>query len=82
MEPELQRYFDNYDDLFLTDGWKQLVKELSDNANVINSVEATKDSDDLQFRKGQLNIIASIVHFQDIIRQSQENSEASNAEDI
>lgn len=82
MEPELQTYFNNYDDLFLMTGWKQLVQEFAQNANVINSVEATTDSDDLQFRKGQLNIIASIIHFQALIRQSQEDAEAPDAEDI
>jgi len=82
MEPELQTYFNDYDDLFLTSGWKQLVNEFAQNATVINSVEATTDSDDLHFRKGQLNIIASIIHFQALIRQAQEDAEAPNAEDI
>ena len=82
MEPTLQTYFDHYSNLFMTEGWKQLVKEFSDNANVINSVEATKNSDDLQFRKGQLNIIASIVHFETLIKQAQDDAEASDAQDI
>ena len=34
------------------------MEDLTKNATNINSVEATKDNEDLMFRKGQLNIIA------------------------
>ncbi len=44
-------------EMFRTKGWKILIEDLSKNAININSVEATKDSEDLQFRKGQLNIL-------------------------
>jgi len=83
MEPNLENYYNLYDDLFLTDGWKQFVADFTKNANVINSVEATTDNDDLRFRKGQLNIIASIIHLEEMIKQSREAAEAEgNAEDI
>ena len=43
MSPELEKYYNTYFDLFRTDGWKQLIEELANNASVINSVEATKN---------------------------------------
>ena len=70
MEPELEKYYNNYFDLFRTDGWKQITEELKQNAITINSVEATKDVDDMYFRKGQLNVLAHLVNFEDVINNA------------
>ena len=67
LDQELQTYYDNYFNLFLTDGWKQLMEDFGANAAQINSVEATKDSDDLYFRKGQLNVLAHLINMESII---------------
>ena len=32
MTPELERYFDNYNELFNHEGFKQLIEELANNA--------------------------------------------------
>jgi len=42
MDQETQTYYDNYFNLFLTDGWKQLMQDFGNNAVQINSVEAVK----------------------------------------
>ena len=64
MDQETQQYYDNYFTLFSTDGWKQLIEELKQNALVINSVEATKDVNDLYVRKGQLNVLAYLLNLE------------------
>jgi|TARA_E500000318_G_scaffold87030_1_gene83870 hypothetical protein len=64
LDQETQQYYDNYFTLFSTDGWKQLIEELKQNALVINSVEATKDSNDLYMRKGQINVLAYILNLE------------------
>jgi|TARA_R110002020_G_C15840691_1_gene735131 hypothetical protein len=51
-------------DLFRSEGWKQLLDDLSSNAVMINSVEVTKDLEDLHFRKGQLSVIANILNLE------------------
>ena len=59
LDQETEQYYNKYFDLFNTDGWKQLIEELQQNALVINSVEATKDAEnDLYVRKGQLNVLS------------------------
>jgi hypothetical protein len=70
MEPELEKYYNNYFDLFRTDGWKQINEELKQNAITINSVEATKDVNDMYFRKGQLNVLAHLINFEDVINNA------------
>ena len=75
IEKELEVYFNNYFEMFRTQGWKQLVKEFSGNTTNINSVEQAKDEKDLFFRKGQLNIIATVLNLESQITASFENAE-------
>jgi len=81
MEPELEKYFNVYFDLFNTEGWKQLTGEFESNGNVINSVEATKDVDDMYFRKGQLNVITHLVNFEYSVEQAYTEAKESNEDD-
>ena len=64
IDPKLEVYYRNMRDLFRTEGWKQLLEDLNSNAVMINSVEVTKDLEDLHFRKGQLSVIANILNLE------------------
>jgi len=79
MDQETQTYYDQYFSLFLTDGWKQLIQDFSNNAVQINSLEAVKDSNDMYFRKGQLNVLAHLINMETIVSTNYE--EASKTED-
>ena len=61
MEKENEKYIDAMFEMFRTKGWQMLMDDLSKNATVINSVEATTDNENLWFRKGQLNILTSLA---------------------
>ena len=64
LDKETEEYYSKYFDLFRTEGWKQLIEELKQNAMLINSVENTKDHDDLFIRKGQLKVLAYLLNFE------------------
>jgi hypothetical protein len=66
------------DDLFASDGWRLLIDELEENAHNINSVEATKDVNDLFFRKGQLNSLSFILNLESTIDHSKKESSNEN----
>tara|TARA_B100001059_G_scaffold50686_1_gene43963 strand:- start:4041 stop:4289 length:249 start_codon:yes stop_codon:yes gene_type:complete len=70
MEKEVEKYYNKFFDLFTTDGWKQLIEELKHNAISVNSVEAVKDSDDMYFRKGQLNILAFLLNLESTVNNN------------
>jgi hypothetical protein len=53
--------------MFATEGWKMFTDELKNNAVQINSVEATKDKNDLYFRKGQLNVISFMLNMESTV---------------
>ncbi len=63
----------------MTDGWKQLTSEFTNNANNINSIESTKDANDMYFRKGQLNVLAHLINMETIVSTNYE--EASKTEE-
>ena len=62
MTKELETYFANYNEMFNSAGWKQLIGDLQANVAQINSVEATTDVENLHFRKGQLAILATLFN--------------------
>ena len=64
---EEEEYYNNYFDMFNAKGWQQLVEELKTNLVNVNSVQSTKDVDDMYFRKGQLNVLNSIVNLDNSI---------------
>ena len=81
---ELELYYRNMYRMFASDGWKQLQEDLQNNATVINSVELTKDNDDLRFRKGQLDVIASLLNLEAQIEaaEAQTTEEAEEEEAV
>lgn len=81
MDKELEHYYNTYFDLFRSEGWKQLIGELTQNAVAINSVEATKDVNDMYFRKGQLNVLTHLVNFESIINNAFEELTQEPEED-
>ena len=81
MDKEPEEYYSKYFDLFRTEGWKQLIEELKQNAMLINSVENTKDQEDLFIRKGQLKVLAYLLNFESNMETSFAELEKEN-EDI
>ena len=78
MDKETEEYYNKYFDLFRTEGWKQLIEELKQNALMINSVENTKDSEDLFIRKGQLKVLAYLLNFENNMEASFSELEKEN----
>ena len=81
IDKDLELYYRNASDMFITEGWKQLISDLTANANNINSVEYTKDGEDLHFRKGQLSVLASIITLETQLRAAEEQALSEEEED-
>ncbi|MBA60764.1 MAG: hypothetical protein CMJ76_00175 [Planctomycetaceae bacterium] len=65
LSKEDEKYCEAMFDMFRTDGWQYLIQEFEDNKANINSVERTRDNDDLRFRKGQIDVITSVLKLRD-----------------
>ena len=81
LDKETEEYYNKYFDLFRTEGWKQLIEELRQNAMMINSVENTKDQEARYIRKGQLKVLGYLLNFESNMETSFEELEKED-EDI
>jgi hypothetical protein len=75
MNTELETYFDNYFELFNSEGFKQLLQELSTNATQLADIQTVKDVEDLFFRKGQVAAFATVINLQATIEAAREQAE-------
>tara|TARA_R110000822_G_scaffold10369_1_gene39332 strand:- start:1803 stop:2048 length:246 start_codon:yes stop_codon:yes gene_type:complete len=56
------KHYEQIQEMLMTDGWKNIEKEISDLVEAIGSIEAVKNSDELFYKKGQLNIANLILN--------------------
>lgn len=75
MAPELETYFDNYFELFNHEGFKQLIQELSTNAQQLADIQSIKDSEELFYRKGQVAALATVINLQATMEVAREQAE-------
>ncbi len=80
MKPELETYFNNYNELFNSEGFKQLTQELSNNATTLADIQTVKDSEELFFRKGQVAALASVINLENTISVAREQAEEEEEE--
>ena len=74
MDKDTEQYYDDRAEMFLTQGWKDFIEDRRVQALRINSVEQTKDVNDLFFRKGQLSILAEMLNLESATHHVQEGS--------
>jgi len=82
-DKKFEEYVRSLREMFRSSGWEALLNDLKQNAVGINSVEATKDSESLYFRKGQLNILAHIINLEaqiDAVEEQRNNAEEEEEE--
>ena len=71
MTPELQKYYEDYADLFMTDGWKTFQQDIIAAASTIN-IMALKDAKDLHISQGQLDVFQRLINWQNSIENAYE----------
>lgn len=55
-------HYEQIQDMLLTDGWKNVHKEISILADAIEGIDAVNSVEDLYYKKGQLNIANLILN--------------------
>ena len=81
MTPETEKYFRDLNDMFRSEGWKILLGDIQASAQGVNSIENTKDEQDLYYRKGQLAVINNILNLETQVSAAQEQAETYDVED-
>lgn len=75
LTPELEAYYDTYNELFNSKGFKQLTVDLEEQARQLADIQSVKDNDDLFFRKGQVAILAYLLNLPDVVSNAREQAE-------
>ena len=81
MTPETEKYFRDLNEMFRSEGWKILLNDLNQSVLSVNSVEFTKDEQDLFYRKGQLAVMNNIINLETQVANAQAQAELDDAED-
>ena len=74
MDKELQDYYENYFSLFNHPGWQQLMEDLEETEDSFSLINI-KDSKELHFAQGQLQILNTLLNWKDSITNAYDNNE-------
>ena len=69
MSPEEQKYYETYFDLFMTDGWKQFIEEITEILDR-HRIEDIKNESNLAFVKGERDALFRVRRFETGIKTS------------
>lgn len=61
MEPELQKYYEGQFSMMASQGWLDLLEDLSKFRTSINELSTVTDAQQLFFRQGQLDILDLVL---------------------
>ena len=75
MTPELETYYNNYNELFNHQGFKQLLKDVSNNIDRLSDVQTVKDLEELFFRNGQIAAFTSSINLEGTIEAARDQAE-------
>jgi hypothetical protein len=69
LSPEIEKYYENYFDLFITEGWKQLIEEVN---QILEShdIDSIKDEKELALLQGERATLKRVASFETNIRNS------------
>jgi len=63
-DQQFEEYTRSMKEMFRSKGWEYFMNDIRSGVPNVNSVEVTKDADDLFFRKGQLAVMANILNLE------------------
>ena len=75
MAPDLQKYYEESFNMMSTQGWADLLEDLNKLKDSLNNLSLVTDTQDLFFRKGQIDILDLILKRKDTCEQVYEELE-------
>lgn len=77
MDKDLAKYYEDAFSMMTTQGWKDLLEDFTKLFDQINDLSTVSDTQELFFRKGQLDILGLVLHRRETCEKVYE--ELSNA---
>lgn len=69
-DKELQKFYEQRFDLFMQEGWKDLVEDFQELAKQVGDITKCNDEPDLWYKRGQLEMINYIVNLQELTERA------------
>jgi hypothetical protein len=73
MNPDLEEYYGSLKEMFLSSGWKHLIKEVEDDINRLDTLNGVQDEKTLFFLKGQLHVLQNFLNLEESIRLAEQD---------
>jgi len=73
MTPELQKYYETYEDLFTHPGWHQFVSDMQEVLKVLDRATGLKNESDLMITQGQIMTLNKVVNYEDLIAHAKDS---------
>ena len=67
---ELETYYNNFLDLFITPGWQQFLEDLGTTVDQLNDIRSIDGIQDLAYRQGQLETVTTFLNFEASVRET------------
>ena len=80
MAPNLQKYYEESFNMMATQGWADLLEDLNKLKDSLNNLSLVTDTQDLFFRKGQIDILDLILKRKDTCEQVYQELENEDSE--
>ena len=80
MAPNLQKYYEETFNMMATQGWTELMEDLTKLKASLNNLSLVTDTQDLYFRKGQIDILDLILKRKDTCEQVYEELQNEDSE--
>lgn len=80
MAPNLQKYYEEAFNMMATQGWAELMEDLTKLKASLNNLSLVTDTQDLYFRKGQIDILDLILKRKDTCEQVYEELQNEDSE--
>lgn len=72
MSPELRRYYENRFEMFSTQGWKDLIEDVTEMLKANDTVSGIDDMRKLGVRQGEISLMQWILSLQEISEKAYE----------
>jgi hypothetical protein len=79
LAPNLQKYYEESFNMMSTQGWADLLEDLNKLKDSLNNLSLVTDTQDLFFRKGQIDILDLILKRKDTCEQVYEELQNENS---
>jgi hypothetical protein len=70
MDRELQDYYEDRFAMFASKGWRELIEDIKEFEKAVNTIDSATNGEQLQFRKGQLDMIRFLLNLETVSRDN------------